>query len=75
MVALLKETPFERSGNGIEIMRIARVLEYGRQWKSTAKEVAGHSLLLAQFLSLLHLTDAYIFSPTLVRFLFYSILA
>ncbi|KAL8512298.1 hypothetical protein ACS0TY_018685 [Phlomoides rotata] len=48
-------------------MRIGKVLEYARHWKSTAKEVVGHSVLFAQFLSLLHLTDAYIFSPTLAH--------
>ncbi|PIN01826.1 Mitochondrial inner membrane protease, subunit IMP1 [Handroanthus impetiginosus] len=43
-----------------------KVLQYVRQWKSAAKEVVGHSILLAQFLSLLHVTDTYIFSSTLV---------
>lgn len=48
-------------------MRIPKLLqEYTRHWKSTAKEVLSHSVYLAQFLSLLHLTDAYICSPTLV---------
>ncbi|KAI3457584.1 hypothetical protein Pfo_014247 [Paulownia fortunei] len=47
-------------------MRTVKLLQYARQWKSTAKEVMGHSILFAQFLSLLHLTETYICSPTLV---------
>ncbi|XP_020549963.1 mitochondrial inner membrane protease subunit 1 isoform X2 [Sesamum indicum] len=48
-------------------MRAAKLLQYAfRQWKPAAKEVLGHSILLAQFFSLLHLTETYICSPTLV---------
>ncbi|XP_073297964.1 mitochondrial ATP-independent inner membrane protease subunit 1a [Primulina huaijiensis] len=44
----------------------AKLLQFARQWKSTAKEAFRHSILFAQFLSLLHITDNYICSPTLV---------
>ncbi|KAG8386496.1 hypothetical protein BUALT_Bualt03G0154600 [Buddleja alternifolia] len=54
------------NGNKIETMRAAKLLQYARQWRSTAKEVFDHSILFAQFLSILHLTDTYICSPTLV---------
>ncbi|XP_073156943.1 mitochondrial ATP-independent inner membrane protease subunit 1a [Henckelia pumila] len=44
----------------------ADLLNFACQWKSTAKEAFRHSILFAQFLSLLHVTDTYICSPTLV---------
>ncbi|KAL7129378.1 hypothetical protein ABFS83_13G062400 [Erythranthe nasuta] len=44
----------------------AKLLQFARQWKSTAKEMLGHTIVLAQFFSLLHLTENYICSPTLV---------
>ncbi|GFQ03854.1 mitochondrial inner membrane protease subunit 1, partial [Phtheirospermum japonicum] len=42
-------------------------LQYARKWRSTAKEVLGHSVLFAQFFSLLHIIETYISSPTLVH--------
>ncbi|CAA0815902.1 Peptidase S24/S26A/S26B/S26C family protein [Striga hermonthica] len=47
-------------------MSALKLLQFARQWRSTAKEALGHSVVFAQFLSLLHVTDAYICSPTLV---------
>ncbi|KAL1537977.1 Mitochondrial ATP-independent inner membrane protease subunit 1a, variant 2 [Salvia divinorum] len=44
-------------------MRAPKLLQ---QWKSAAKEVLSHSVLFAQFISLLHLTNTYIFSSTMV---------
>ncbi|EPS72082.1 hypothetical protein M569_02678, partial [Genlisea aurea] len=44
----------------------AELLQYARQWKSTAREVVNQALPLAQFFSLLHVTSTYICSPTLV---------
>ncbi|KAL1537661.1 Mitochondrial ATP-independent inner membrane protease subunit 1a [Salvia divinorum] len=48
-------------------MRAPKLLQqYALQWKSAAKDVLSHSVLFAQFISLLHITDTYICSPTLV---------
>ncbi|XP_047965532.1 mitochondrial inner membrane protease subunit 1 [Salvia hispanica] len=40
--------------------------QYALRWKSASKDVLSHSVLFAQFISLLHITDTYIFSPILV---------
>ncbi|KAL6554348.1 hypothetical protein OROMI_020021 [Orobanche minor] len=45
----------------------SKLIQYASRWRSTAKEVFGHSVLFAQFFSLLHITDTYICSPTLVH--------
>ncbi|XP_042027378.1 mitochondrial inner membrane protease subunit 1-like [Salvia splendens] len=48
-------------------MRAPKLLQqYALQWKSAAKDVLSHSVLFAQFISLLHITDTYICSPALV---------
>ncbi|KAL3849368.1 hypothetical protein ACJIZ3_011250 [Penstemon smallii] len=43
-----------------------KILQFAKEWKSTAKELVSHSFVFAQFLSLLHLSHTYICSPTLV---------
>ncbi|KAL3613713.1 hypothetical protein CASFOL_041787 [Castilleja foliolosa] len=48
-------------------MTASKLLQYARQWRSTAKEVLGHSVLFAQFFSILHVTETYICSPILVH--------
>ncbi|GFQ06532.1 mitochondrial inner membrane protease subunit 1 [Phtheirospermum japonicum] len=47
------------------MMTASKLLQYARRWRSTAKEVFGHSVMFAQFFSLLHITETYICSPTL----------
>ncbi|KAH6824717.1 Peptidase S24/S26A/S26B/S26C family protein [Perilla frutescens var. hirtella] len=56
-----------RSRRDTKMMRGPKLLhQYALQWKSTAKEVLTHSIVFAQFFSLMHLTNSYICSPTLV---------
>ncbi|GFP94215.1 mitochondrial inner membrane protease subunit 1 [Phtheirospermum japonicum] len=48
-------------------MTASKLLQYAHQWRSTTKEVLDHSVLFSQFFSLLHITETYICSPTLVH--------
>ncbi|XP_075643901.1 mitochondrial ATP-independent inner membrane protease subunit 1a isoform X2 [Castanea sativa] len=43
-----------------------RLLSYMGQWKSAAKEVLDRTAIVAKFLCLLHVTNNYLCSPTLV---------
>ncbi|CAL1373280.1 unnamed protein product [Linum trigynum] len=44
-----------------------KLLSYIKQWKSAARETIARASIAAQFLSLIHITDAYICSTTLVQ--------
>ncbi|XP_021773935.1 mitochondrial inner membrane protease subunit 1-like [Chenopodium quinoa] len=37
-----------------------------RQWRNIAKEAVNRTIIIAKFLSLFHITETYIFSPTIV---------
>lgn len=45
-----------------------RVVKYISEWSSIAKEALSQTFIVAKFLCLLHVTNAYICSPTLVFF-------
>ncbi|CAA3012082.1 mitochondrial inner membrane protease subunit 1 [Olea europaea var. sylvestris] len=44
----------------------AQFFQFTQRWKSTAKEAMDHTILFAKFLCLLHVTNNYLCSPTLV---------
>ncbi|GLT53326.1 hypothetical protein SLA2020_266060 [Shorea laevis] len=43
-----------------------RLLNYMRQWRGLAKEALERTAIVAKFLCLLHVTDTYLCTPTLV---------